>query len=667
MPQTPEQEIEALRAEIRRHDTLYHVLDSPEISDAQYDALVNRLKALEFQHPGLVTQDSPTQRVGAAPSTEFAPVKHRTPMLSLDNCYDEQAFLQWVERVRKGLAEQQFELVAEAKIDGLSCALAYANGALSGAATRGDGDTGEDVTANARTISAIPLRLAGSHSGETEIRGEVYMDKRDFEKLNNRQTAEGKEPFANPRNAAAGSLRQKNPAITASRRLKFFAHSFGRLPQGMEIAQHYAFLEACRQWGVPVCTVRKLCRDGQEALEFYRQTEARRESLSFDIDGIVIKVNSRKQQELLGYTSKSPRWAIAFKYPARQATTKLNNIVPSVGRTGVITPVAELEPVPCGGVTIASATLHNYDEVKRLDLRVGDTVVLERAGDVIPKIIKAVISARKGGEQETFPPENCPSCGQKTFRDADKVAYRCVNKSCPAQLREALLHFAARDAMDIVGLGDAVVDELLARGQVKDFADIYSLHREQLLELPLFKDKKADNLLAAIEKSKNQPLSRLLNGLGIPHTGEKTARTIAARFKNMDALVAAQEADFLSVPDVGPVLAKELSAFLSHPATAQLIARLRAAGLNFAEPETAGSGKKFQGMTVVFTGELVKLTRSQAQLRVRELGGKDSSSVSAKTSLVVAGESAGSKLEKAKKLGLRIITEDEFLNMCSEP
>jgi len=654
-----------LRAEIRRHDILYHVRDNPEITDSQYDELVKRLKELELQHPELVTPDSPTQRVGAAPSGEFKTIKHEKPMLSLDNCYEEAGFEQWVEKARKGLLQDNFELVAEAKIDGLSCALVYRDGVLAQAATRGDGETGEDVTANARAIKAIPLRLSEKLQGETEIRGEVYMDKADFEKLNYEQANKGLEPFANPRNAAAGSLRQKNPAITAQRRLKFFAHSFGRLPQGRHAPDHFAFLDACESWGIPVCPVRKLCATPQEALAFYKKYEGLRDTLGYDIDGIVIKVNSRRQQEVLGFTSKSPRWAVAFKYPARRAQTKLKNIIYSVGRTGVVTPVAELQPVECAGVIITSATLHNYDEVQRLGLKIGDQVILERAGDVIPKIIKAVEEARTGAETPPPAPQNCPSCGHHLYKDADKVAWRCVNKACPAQFREALLHFASRDAMDINGLGDAVVDELLSRGQLKDFSGIYALTKEQLLALPLFKEKKAENLLKAIEESKKRPLSRLLNALGIPHAGEKTARTLAERFENFDALMKASRDEFIAVPDVGPVLAQSLEDFLRDPATAEIAEKLRAAGLNFTEPRTEKKGLAFQGMTVVFTGELKQLTRQQAQLKVRELGGKDSSSISAKTSLVVAGEAAGSKLDKARKLNIPVIDEDEFLRRCA--
>ena len=663
MQTTPEQQAQQLREEIRRHDVLYHVRDNPELTDSQYDELVNRLKTLEQQHPELITPDSPTQRVGAAPSGEFKPVKHEKPMLSLDNCYEDAGFEQWVEKVRKGLLQENFELVAEAKIDGLSCALVYRDGVLAQAATRGDGETGEDVTANARAIKAIPLKLSATLPGETEIRGEVYMDKADFEKLNREQTEKGLEPFANPRNAAAGSLRQKNPAVTAGRRLKFFAHSFGRLPEGRP--DHFAFLNDCEKWGIPVCPVRQLCATPQEALAFYKKYEELRDTLGYEIDGIVIKVNSRRQQELLGFTSKSPRWAIAFKYPARRAQTKLKNIIYSVGRTGVVTPVAELEPVQCAGVTIASATLHNYDEVARLGLKIGDQVVLERAGDVIPKIIKAVEEARDGSEKTPDAPQNCPSCGHHLYKDADKVAWRCVNKACPAQFREALLHFASRDAMDINGFGDAVVDELLSRGQLKDFSDIYALTKEDLLALPLFKEKKADKLLSAIAESKKRPLSRLLNALGIPHTGEKTARTLAERFGTLDALLKSSREDFTTVPDVGPVLAQSLQDFLRDQSTAELVEKMRRAELNFEEPKTDKKGLAFQGMTIVFTGELKQLTRQQAQLKVRELGGKDSGSISAKTSLVVAGENAGSKLDKAQKLGVPIIDEDEFLRRCA--
>lgn len=662
-------EVLKLREELARHDYNYYVLDNPVIADAEYDALMARLRALEDVHPELASPDSPTRRVGGAPSSRFAPVTHATPMLSLDNSYNEQDILAWHERVLKGLGGQSPEYVVEAKIDGLSCALTYENSVLKTAATRGDGVTGEDVTANARTIKAIPLRLRESVPGLVEIRGEVYMDRRDFEAVNESELSEGREPFANPRNAAAGSLRQKDPSVTARRRLRFFAHSYGLFGEGSGGGPetHSAFIETCARWGLAASPVRKLCRSIEEVLSFYRQYDAGRDSLPYEIDGLVVKVNSLSMQKILGVTAKSPRWAIAFKYPARQATTTLLRVIHSVGRTGVITPRADLQPVQCGGVTISSATLHNYDEVARLDVREGDRVVIERAGEVIPKVVKALVSERGGNEKEIRPPEKCPSCGGPVTRDPEEVAYRCENPSCPTQVARGLVHFASRDAMDIEGLGEAAVEQLVQKGYVKDFADIYSLDILRLLTLDLFAEKRAENLLDAIVRSKKQPLSRLVFALGIRHVGEKTARNLAAHFKTMDKLASAGTDELARIGDVGPVLAESIHGFFANEGTVLLIARLRGAGLNMEEPESVSAkGSSFDGKTVVFTGELKTLTRAQAQQKVRELGGKDSGSVSAKTSYVVAGGEAGSKLDKARKLGVTILTEEEFLKLAGQ-
>lgn len=664
---SPKAEVLKLREELSRHDYNYYVLDNPVIADAEYDALMARLRALEDAHPELLSPDSPTRRVGGAPSSRFSPVTHATPMLSLDNSYNAQDILAWHERVLKGLGGQRPEYVVEAKIDGLSCALTYENSILKTAATRGDGVTGEDVTANARTIKAIPLKLREPVPGLVELRGEVYMDRRDFEAVNAAEIEEGREPFSNPRNAAAGSLRQKDPAVTARRRLRFFSHSYGLFgaASGTGPETHSAFIETCARWGLAASPVRKLCRSIEEVLEFYNQYDAGRDNLPYEIDGLVVKVNSLAQQKLLGTTAKSPRWAIAFKYPARQATTVLLKAVHSVGRTGVITPRADLKPVQCGGVTISSATLHNYDEVARLGVKEGDRVVIERAGEVIPKVVKALVSERTGEEKDILPPTVCPSCGGPVTKDPEEVAYRCENPSCPAQVARGLMHFASRDAMDIEGLGEAAVEQLVAKGYIKDFADIYSLDILRLLTLDLFAEKRADNLLDAITKSKKQPLSRLVYALGIRHVGEKTARNLAEHFKTMDKLAFAGAEELAKINEVGPVLAEAIHGFFTNSGTVLLIARLREAGLNMAEPESnTVKGSPFEGKSVVFTGELKGLTRAQAQQKVRELGGRDSSSVSAKTAFVVAGEDAGSKLEKARKLGVTILTEEEFIKLA---
>jgi len=665
MTRSPEEEIEALRTEINRHERLYYVSDSPEISDGEFDALMNRLKALEAAHPELASEDSPTRRVGGERSNTFAPVPHRIPMLSLDNCYSPEEFLEWHERVKKGLKGEPFELAVEAKIDGLSCSIEYEKGRLKRASTRGDGETGEDVTLNVRTIRSVPLRLDLSSPPKAfEARGEVYMDKKDFEALREAALAEGKKDIpVNPRNAAAGSLRQKDPGVTAARRLKFIAHSYGYLDGMVEPDSHWEYLNVCRGLGYNISTIgSRPCRSAEEVLAVYAEYAEKRFALPYEIDGLVIKVDSLKQRGLLGFTSKSPRWAIAFKYPAQQATTTVGSVDFSVGRTGAITPVAGLEPVKCGGVTISSATLHNFDEIARLGLRLGDRVVIERAGEVIPKVVKVLAEARNGSEKEIVPPKVCPACGSELFRDEEEVALRCVNPSCPVQFKRSLLHFASRDAMNIEGFGVSSTEQLVDKGLVKGFPDIYRLKKEDLLGLELFKDKKADNLLAQIAASKAQPLSRLIYALGIRHIGEKNARTLAQHFRTLPAFVAASPEELARISDVGPVIAEAVSEFFKSETTRNMVGELGQLGLRLDEPERAAGGK-FAGKTFVFTGELKTLTRDEAQARVRGLGGKETSSVSAKTSYVVVGADPGSKHAKAQKLGVPVLTEEEFLKL----
>ncbi|HAN05231.1 MAG TPA: DNA ligase [Elusimicrobia bacterium] len=667
MTRSPKEEIEALRAEILRHERLYYVDDTPEIPDGEFDALMNRLKALEAAHPEFASGDSPTRRVGGERSNTFAPVPHRVPMLSLDNCYSPEEFLEWHERVKKGLKDEPFEMIVEAKIDGLSCSIEYENGRLVRASTRGDGETGEDVTLNVRTIKSVPLRLDLSRPPAAfEARGEVYMDKKDFEALRDAALNEGKKDVpVNPRNAAAGSLRQKDPAVTAARKLRFIVHSYGYLEGMVEPDSHWEYLNICRGLGYNISTIgNRPCHSAGEVLAAYAEYAEKRFQLPYEIDGLVIKVDSFRQRKLLGFTSKSPRWAIAFKYPAQQATTTLKGVQFSVGRTGAITPVAELEPVKCGGVTISSATLHNFDEVERLGLKIGDRVVIERAGEVIPKVVKVVPGARTGAERDIVPPAACPSCGAEVFRDEEEVAYRCVNPSCPVQFKRALLHFASRDAMNIEGFGVSSVEQLVDKGLVKGFTDIYRLRREDLLGLELFKDKKADNLLAQIRKSKEQPLSRLIYALGIRHIGEKNARTLAQHFRTMDAFMAAGAEELARVSDVGPVIAEAVAEFFKSEATRLMVRDLGALGLRRDEPERAAGGR-LEGKSFVFTGELETLTRDEAQAKVRELGGKETSSVSAKTSYVVVGADPGSKFAKAQKLGVQVLTEEEFIKLIS--
>ena len=658
---SPEAEIEALRAEIREHDRRYYLLDAPVVSDTEYDRLMARLRELEASHPGLASADSPTRRVGGGVGSDFAPVKHAAPMLSLDNAYAEADIRAWDERVRKNLPPGEApSYLVEPKIDGLSCALTYEGGALVRAATRGDGETGEDVTANARTIRAVPLRLAEGAPRRLELRGEVYMTFADFDAVNESEKRAGREPFVNPRNCAAGSLRQKDPGITAARRLRFTAHSYG-VWDGAEPSSQADFLKRCGEFGIRANSYERCASIGEVVAYFARFRETVMPGLPYAVDGLVIKVDSFAQQRRLGFTARSPRWGIAFKYPARQATSRVVDVVSSVGRTGTITPVAKVEPVFCAGVTISSVTLHNFEEIERLGLRVGDRVLIERAGEVIPKIVKVVEKGKK--RKAIVPPKKCPDCAGPVVREEGRVAYRCDNPSCPAQLRRTLEHFASRGAMDIAGLGDSAGDQLVERGLVKDVADIYGLKKDQLLELELFADKKADNLLAQIEASKSRTLDRLLNGLGIRQVGEKTAEVLAERF-DMPALLAASRDDFQAAPDVGPVVAESLHAFFSSAAGRGLIERLREGGLTMAQPERrAAAGAPFAGKTFVFTGALTLFTREEAEEKVKSLGGKASGSVSSKTSYVVAGADAGSKLKKAESLGVKVLTEAQFKEM----
>ncbi|MDD5303469.1 MAG: NAD-dependent DNA ligase LigA [Elusimicrobia bacterium] len=663
---TPKAEAAALRAEIREHNRRYYELEAPTISDAEFDALLARLKALEAAHPELRSPDSPTEKVGGAVASSFAPVKHARPMLSLDNTYNEEEIRDWNDRVLKQLpAGDAPRYVLEQKLDGLSCALTYEDGRFVRAATRGDGETGEDVTENARFVGNVPERLKPAKFAipkTLEIRGEVVLFFDDFNKINEEEQRAGREPFVNPRNCASGSLRQKDPRVTKSRRLTFFVHSYGDWKPDHDFAGHAEFLEGCRRMGFSVEPFTKAKSIDEVVARYNEFRDGGAAKLPYAVDGLVVKVDSFAQQKRLGFTAKSPRWAVAFKYPAQQATSVVRDVEFSVGRTGTITPVAKVEPVFCAGVTISSVTLHNFEEIERLGVRVGDRVLIERAGEVIPKVVKVVEKAKKGSP--IAPPSKCPDCGAPVVKEEGLVAYRCDNPSCPAQLRRTLEHFASRPAMDIVGLGDAAVDQLVAKNLVKDAADIYGLKKEQLLELELFADKKADNLLAQIEASKAKTLDRVLFALGIRHVGEKTAETIAERM-DLDALMNAAAADFQAVPDVGPVVAESLHAFFSSKTGKDLIGRLRKAGLTMTKPERViASGAPFSGMTFVFTGELKLGTRDEAEELVKSLGGKASSSVSSKTTYVVAGEAAGSKLKKAQALGVKVLTEEQFRELA---
>lgn len=659
-----QKQIEKLREEIRHHDYRYYVLAQPEVSDKEYDTLLKKLQDLENKHPELKTSDSPTVRVSGGILEGFKTVRHRQKMLSLENTYSIEELKEWNMRVHKILGQEKVEYVVELKIDGVSANLTYQEGKLVIGATRGDGETGEDVTQNIKAIRAIPLVLLGEDVPDfIEVRGEVYMEIKDLQLFNQEREKNGEVLFANPRNAAAGSLKLLDTGIMAKRRLNFFAHSLGEY-KGIDIATQEIFLGQLKPWGIRTNPHTRLCKSLAEVIAYCRAWQEKRYKLDYEIDGIVVKVNSFTQQKKLSFTAKSPRWAVAYKFPARQATTKLKAITVQVGRTGVITPVAELEPIECAGVVISRATLHNFDEIKRLGVRIGDRVVIERAGEVIPKIIKVVETVRSGKEKEFRIPKDCPACGGKVAKEKEEeVAYRCINPLCPAQIERALTHFASRTAMDIEGLGDAAVEQLVKKGLVKGFAGIYALKKDDLFKLELFKDKKAENLLVAIEKSKKQPLSRLIYGLGIRHVGEKAAYVLAQKFKTLDNLLRAELEDFDAIDEFGPVMTESILEFFQQPYTRRLIKQLKEAGLNLEEKSVTVKKSAFTNKTVVFTGELKNFSRSEAEGLVRRLGGNAASSVSKNTDFVVAADQPGSKYEKAKKLGVKIINENEFRGM----
>lgn len=656
------QEIERLRQEIRRHDHLYYVLSQPEVSDAEYDKLYRKLADLEEKYPELITPDSPTQRVSGAPVEGFRIVPHKIPMRSLDNVYTREELEAWVERAERYLGKTITDYVAEPKIDGVSVSLKYEEGRFVLAATRGDGDSGEDVTLNVKTIHSIPLALRNKPPKLLEVRGEICMEKAAFAKFNQEAAKRGEETFANPRNAASGSLRQKDSSQTAKRPLRFFAHSIGEV-EGVAYPTHDDYIKACRSLGLPAVEPAKICRNDDDLEKYYQYLLKKRDGLKFEADGIVIKVNDLAIQKKLGSTMKSPRWAVAYKFPAHQTTTKILNIIVSVGRTGRITPVAKLEPVECGGVTISSASLHNYDEIVRLGVKTGDWVVVERAGEVIPKVIKVITSKRTGAEQAVTVPVKCPVCSGAIAKEPDKVDYRCLNPSCPAQLEGGLLHFASRDAMDIDGLGDVVVRELVSHKMVNDFADVFLLQKDALLSLEGFAGKKADNLLSAINNSRKKPLDKFLYGFGIPNAGEKAARMLAEKFGSVDSLAKATKEELMNLHEVGPVMAEAIVEFFEQPGTKRLLQKFKQIGLD-PKPETREKTNQIlAGKKIVFTGELSHMSRREAENLVRSLGGDAGASVSQNTDFVVAGENPGSKFKKARALGAKIIKEEEFLKL----
>jgi len=699
----PADRIDALRALIRHHEERYYLHDDPEISDAEFDALMRELRELEAEYPDLVTADSPTQRVSGRVAEGFASAEHLRPMLSLDNAYSDEELDAFDERVRKGLGQESVRYVSELKIDGLSIAVTYQDGRFVRGVTRGDGVVGEDVSSNVRTIQAIPLRLKGAPAGLLEVRGEIYLPRAAFDRLNESREAEGEPLFANPRNAAAGTLRNLDPALVSKRGLRaFFYEAVRDVSGGTDLPPtHAGLMDALASWGLPVESHWTRC-DGIDAVKAFCASWAEaRLQLPFDTDGIVIKVDSREDRERLGFTSKFPRWATAYKFPAQQATTRLMRIDVQVGRTGAVTPLAVLDPVFLAGSTIQYATLHNEEEIRRKDIRPGDEVLLEKGGDVIPKIVKPIVSRRPEGLAPFQMPSTCPVCDSALERPEDEVVWRCPNPSCPARLRRSLEHFAGRRAMNIDGLGSALVDKLVRVGLVHDFADLYGLTVETLADLKFeaqarksdsadadvdedaappaseerravtarrFGEKSATALVSQIDNSRRNDLWRLIFGLGIRHVGERGAQALATAFGTMEVLASASVEQLQAVADIGPVVAASVRRFFEAPETRRLIERLEAAGVNMGEPVPEGAGPKpLEGRTIVLTGSLSTMTRDDATERLTALGAKVAGSVSKKTSLVIAGEDAGSKLAKARELGVPIGGEDTLQRLIASP
>jgi DNA ligase (NAD+) len=652
--------VEELRDLIDHHNWRYHVQDDPEISDAEYDELMRELRAVEEEFPELIVPDSPTQRVGGAPSELFAPVRHRAPMLSLDNAFSWEELNAWGKRVERALGRQA-DFVCELKIDGIAVAVTYENGAYVTGATRGDGFTGDDITANIRTIRSVPVKLRGKdHPPVLEVRGEVYLPVKAFEKLNDQLTAGGVRPFANPRNAAAGSLRQKDPAITASRPLRLWCHGVG-VSEGRRFARHSEALDQLSEWGLPVPPTTEKVETLEEVFGYCERWQEHRHDIDYEIDGVVVKVDQIALQEELGATSKAPRWAIAYKFPPEERTTLLRGIFVHTGRTGVVTPFAQLEPVFVGGVTVTTATLHNEDEVKRKDVRPGDTVIVRRAGDVIPEVVGPVPSKRPKSARPWRFPKTCPSCGTKLAREG--AYWRCPNRSgCPSQNIEWLFAFASRGAMDIDGLGYKTALLLLDMGWVKDPADLYTLTAEQLAQLPGFKEKKIENLLSGIEASKDRPLWRLLVALNIPHVGSHTAQVLADAFGSIDALRKAKVEDLEAVEEIGPIVAEAVHAWFHDPGNRKLLDKLKRRGVRMADPpRKKKKAGPLTGKTLVLTGGLESMSREEATKAAQEGGARVASSVSKSTDFVVAGADPGTKYDKAVQLGVEVIDEAEFL------
>jgi DNA ligase (NAD+) len=664
-----------LRRQIDEANHRYYVLDQPTMSDAEYDRLLDELKRLEAQYPDLITPESPTQRVGAAPLASFAQVRHAIPMMSMDNAFTANDVCDWDARVRKGVAQDDIVYTAEPKFDGVSVSLRYEHGALRQAGTRGDGETGEDVTANVRTIRSIPLRLSGDGWPDVlEVRGEIVIPKKEFARMNDEQLARGERVFANPRNAAAGSLRQLDPRTTAKRPLAFFPWGLGEVSAA--IGERYAeVVERLKAWGFPVSRYFRVVRGTDECLAYYQEILAKRVELPFEIDGVVYKVDDLAARNRLGFTARAPRWAIAHKLPAQEEHTTVSQILPSVGRTGVITPVAVLNPVQVSGVTVTHATLHNEDELRRKDVRVNDTVIVRRAGDVIPEIVGVVLEKRPAGTAVWQMPSHCPVCGSEVRRESEQAAHRCMGGLvCRAQRVGAILHFAARSAMDIQGLGDKLVEKLVEMERVKTVADLYGLKLGELAELELvgekatrkFGEKSAAKLLDQIDRSKSTTLGRFLYALGIPQVGETTAQQLAEAFGDLDPLMAASPEDIDAVPNIGANMASAIRAFFDEPHNRDVVRGLRAAGVHWPRVEPAVvSASPVAGKAFVLTGTLMTMSRDEAKSKLKALGAKVTDSVSKKTNYVVVGADPGSKVDRARELGVPVLSEQEFLDLVA--
>lgn len=653
--------IEELKRLINFYNHRYYVLDDPVISDREYDDLIRELEDLERQFPEFLTEDSPTQRVGGEPLPYFQKVVHRLPMMSLADAFDEGELRNFHRRVTETVGNE-VEYVVELKIDGLAVSLTYIDGLLKTAATRGDGFVGEDVTQNVRTIRSVPLKLSfpkGKEPSIIEVRGEVYIPTDAFKKLNEEREDLELPVFANPRNAAAGSLRQLDPGITAQRPLSTYVYALGYV-EGAEFETHFEVLEFYRSVGFRVNPHIMLLKDFDDVIKYCMSWREKRDSLPYEIDGIVIKVNSLRQQEMLGYTSKSPRWAIAYKFPAEQKTTVVKDIIVRVGRTGVLTPTAVLSPVRIAGSTVSRATLHNEDYIREKDIRIGDTVVIQKAGDIIPEVVEVIKEKRRGTEKKFEMPHRCPVCGSETVRLSGEAAYRCTGVSCPAQVARGIIHFASRDALDIKGMGPAVVSLLLSKGLIKDAADLYLLKKEEIMNLERMGEKSADNLIAAIEESKKRPLSRLIYALGIPFIGTKAASILAGAFGSMEKLQAAKYEDLIKIPEIGEKMAESILTFFAQSQTKDLIARLRIAGVNMTDETTNRGALPMENMIFVLTGTLEKYSRKQAEELIQGMGGRVTSSVSKKTDYVIVGKDPGSKYDKAINLGIKVLDEQQF-------